>query len=64
VLDAIRCARLALDRQIGGALVGPSAALMKSPPRQAHDLEAQRLCDEFIAQNVGGSQETFRDDAR
>ncbi|MBI5330571.1 MAG: inositol-3-phosphate synthase [Betaproteobacteria bacterium] len=49
VLDAIRCARLALDRGLGGALIEPSAAFMKTPPRQFHDLEAQRLCDAFIA---------------
>jgi len=48
VLDAIRCAKLALDRGVGGALIEPSAAFMKTPPRQVHDLEAQRLCDEFI----------------
>jgi myo-inositol-1-phosphate synthase len=48
VLDAIRCAKLALDKGIGGALIEPSSAFMKTPPKQLHDLEAQRLCDEFI----------------
>ncbi len=48
VLDAIRCAKLALDRGIGGALLEVSAAFMKTPPQQMHDLEAQRQCDAFI----------------
>jgi myo-inositol-1-phosphate synthase len=48
VLDAVRCAKLALDRETGGALIGPSAAYMKSPPQQAHDVEADRMCDAFI----------------
>lgn len=50
VLDAVRCARLALDRKMGGPVIGASAAFMKTPPVQMHDLEAQRQCDEFIAQ--------------
>lgn len=49
VIDAIRCAKLALDRGIGGALDGPSAYFMKTPPRQYHDYEARRLTEEFIA---------------
>ena len=52
VLDAIRCAKLALDAGVGGALVEPSAAFMKSPPRQAGDFEAQAMCDEFIAKHA------------
>lgn len=49
VIDAIRCARLALDRNIGGALPGPSAYFMKSPPRQYTDYEARQLTEQFIA---------------
>lgn len=49
VIDAIRCARLALDRNIGGALTGPSAYFMKSPPQQYNDYEAHQLVEEFIA---------------
>ena len=33
VIDAVRCAKLALDRGIGGALVGPSSYFMKKPAR-------------------------------
>jgi len=51
VIDAIRCCKLALDRGIGGALIGPSAYFMKSPPVQYTDEEARRLVEEFIAGN-------------
>ena len=37
IIDAVRCAKLALDRGIGGPLLGPSAYFMKSPPVQYHD---------------------------
>jgi len=48
VIDAIRCARLALDRGIGGALTGPSSYLMKSPPEQFTDHEARARTEAFI----------------
>jgi myo-inositol-1-phosphate synthase len=48
VVDAIRCARIALDRKIGGAIVGPSSYYMKSPPQQFTDEEARRLTLQFI----------------
>jgi len=49
VVDAIRCCKLATDRGIGGALIGPSAYFMKSPPTQYTDDEARRMAEEFIA---------------
>jgi myo-inositol-1-phosphate synthase len=49
IIDAIRCARLALDRGVGGPLLSPSAYFMKSPPVQYSDEEARRLLEEFIA---------------
>ena len=48
VMDAIRCAKLALDRKISGALVAPSSYFMKSPPQQFTDDEAHRKTEEFI----------------
>ena len=48
VIDAIRCAKLALDRGLGGALVAPSAYFMKSPPIQFPDEQARGLLEEFI----------------
>jgi myo-inositol-1-phosphate synthase len=49
VIDAVRCAKLALDRGIGGALAGPSAWYMKSPPAQMTDQEAQAASRRFVA---------------
>jgi myo-inositol-1-phosphate synthase len=57
VLDAIRCAKLALDRKIGGAIAGPSAYYMKTPPYQCTDEEARDLICEFIdGAPIGGSK--------
>jgi myo-inositol-1-phosphate synthase len=49
VIDAVRCAKLALDRRIAGALDGPCSYLMKTPPHQCTDDEARRLIEAFIA---------------
>ena len=49
VVDAIRCAKLALDRGIGGAIGGPSAYFMKSPPVQYTDDVARSMVEAFIA---------------
>lgn len=51
VIDAVRCAKLALDRGIGGALIGPSSYFMKSPPKQFTDAEARARTLAFIAGN-------------
>jgi myo-inositol-1-phosphate synthase len=48
VIDAVRCAKLALDRGIAGALEGPSSYFMKSPPRQFTDNEARMRTEAFI----------------
>ena len=48
VIDAIRCAKLALDRGEAGPLIAPSAYYMKSPPRQLRDSVALEACDAFI----------------
>lgn len=50
VIDAVRCAKLALDRGIGGALYAPSSYFMKSPPQQYTDDQARRMVEEFINQ--------------
>ena len=44
--------KLALDRGIGGPLLGPSAYFMKSPPVQYHDDVARDLVEEFIRGEV------------
>jgi myo-inositol-1-phosphate synthase len=53
VIDAIRCAKLALDRGLKGSLVAPSAYFMKSPPVQFTDEEARRKVEDFIVGNGG-----------
>jgi myo-inositol-1-phosphate synthase len=47
IIDAVRCAKLALDRGIGGPLLGPSAYFMKSPPVQYPDDRAREMVEEF-----------------
>ena len=47
IIDALRCARLALDRGIGGPLLGPSAYFMKSPPVQYRDDVAREMVEAF-----------------
>ncbi|HKY75708.1 MAG TPA: inositol-3-phosphate synthase [Acidimicrobiia bacterium] len=49
VIDALRCAKLALDRGIGGPLLGPSAYFMKSPPVQYRDSTAHAMIEAFAA---------------
>jgi myo-inositol-1-phosphate synthase len=48
VIDAVRCAKLALDRGLGGAIIGPSSYFMKSPPQQFPDHVARELTLEFM----------------
>ncbi len=59
IIDAIRCAKLALDRGVGGPLVGPSAYLMKSPPVQYHDEVAREMVEQYAA---GAEQEVWPKD--
>jgi len=49
VIDAVRCAKVALDRGIGGPLLGPSSYFMKSPPAQFADDVCHRMVEDFIA---------------
>jgi myo-inositol-1-phosphate synthase len=49
VIDAVRCAKIAMDRKIGGALTGPSSYFMKSPPQQFTDNEARDRTMRFIS---------------
>ncbi|MDO8532261.1 MAG: inositol-3-phosphate synthase, partial [Dehalococcoidia bacterium] len=47
-VDAIRCAKIAMDRGVSGALEAPSAYFMKSPPVQYTDDEARRRLEAWI----------------
>ena len=48
VIDAVRCCKLAMDRNISGTLIGPSAYFMKSPPVQYTDEVARAMVEAFI----------------
>ncbi len=48
ITDAVRCAKLGLDRGLAGTLVAPSSYFMKSPPIQIHDDLARERVEAFI----------------
>ncbi|MEA4908845.1 MAG: inositol-3-phosphate synthase [Anaerolineaceae bacterium] len=48
IIDAIRCAKLALDRGMSGPLIAPSSYLMKTPPKQFKDSIAREMIEAFI----------------
>jgi myo-inositol-1-phosphate synthase len=48
IIDAVRCAKLALDRGLSGPLVAPSSYFMKTPPQQYKDEIAHELTEQFI----------------
>ncbi|HVU25815.1 MAG TPA: inositol-3-phosphate synthase [Opitutus sp.] len=51
VIDAVRCIKLALDRGVAGALAGPAAYFMKSPPEQLTDDQARERMELFIREH-------------
>ncbi len=52
IIDALRCAKIALDRKIGGPLLSPSSYFMKSPPIQYTDEQAYQQVEQFIEGNI------------
>jgi myo-inositol-1-phosphate synthase len=48
IIDAIRCAKLALDRNQSGPLIAPSSYFMKTPPKQFKDEIARQMAEAFI----------------
>jgi myo-inositol-1-phosphate synthase len=48
IIDAVRCAKIAMDRGVSGPLIGPSAYLMKTPPKQFRDNIAREMTEAFI----------------
>lgn len=49
IIDALRCAKIGLDRKIGGALLSPSSYFMKTPPVQYTDEQAHIKVEDFIS---------------
>jgi myo-inositol-1-phosphate synthase len=52
IIDAVRAAKIALDRKIAGPILSASSYFMKSPPVQYADDECHRLVERFIAGEV------------
>ena len=52
IIDAVRAAKIGLDRGIGGPLTSASSYFMKSPPEQLHDAEAHEAVEAFIRGEV------------
>lgn len=48
IIDAVRCAKLALDRGLGGPIIGPSSYFMKTPPKQFKDDIAREMTEAYI----------------
>ena len=66
VIDAVRCAKLALNNGIGGQLLAPSSYFMKSPPVQYHDDDARDQVEDFIKKNgrkKSAAKEAIKTDA-
>ena len=51
MIDAIRCAKIALDRKMSGPIIGPSSYFFKTPPRQFRDDVCREKVEEFINGN-------------
>jgi len=52
VIDAVRCAKIAMDQGIAGVVDAPSSYYFKSPPTQYTDNEARQLLDKFIESSL------------
>jgi myo-inositol-1-phosphate synthase len=52
IIDAIRIVKTAIDRGIGGVLIGPSAWIMKHPIKQFDDNTARQMTEDFINENA------------
>lgn len=62
VIDALRAAKIALDRGLGGPILAPSSYFMKSPAVQHEDNEARELVERFIAGDVEVNAEQLAQD--
>jgi len=49
MIDAIRCAKIALDRELAGPIIGPSSYFFKTPPEQFRDELSREKLEDFIA---------------
>ncbi len=49
IIDAVRCAKIALDRELAGPIIGPSSYFFKTPPKQFRDDICRDKVEDFIA---------------
>ncbi|MFM8427109.1 MAG: inositol-3-phosphate synthase, partial [Chloroflexota bacterium] len=49
MIDAIRCAKIALDRELAGPIIGPSSYFFKTPPKQFKDEVARQKVEDFVS---------------
>ena len=49
MIDALRCAKIALDRELAGPIVGPSSYFFKTPPKQFKDEIARQKVEDFVS---------------
>ncbi len=54
IIDAVRCAKLALDRELAGPIVGASSYFFKTPPKQFRDDECRQKVEAFISGKSDG----------
>ena len=52
IIDAVRAAKIAMDRKIGGPILSASSYFMKSPPVQYNDSEAKQAVEDFISGKI------------
>ncbi|MFD0704374.1 inositol-3-phosphate synthase [Alloscardovia venturai] len=62
VIDAIRAAKIALDRHLAGPILAPSSYFMKSPAVQHEDNEARELVEKFILGEVEATEDQLNAD--
>jgi myo-inositol-1-phosphate synthase len=48
VIDAVRCAKIALDRGLSGPIIGPSSYFFKTPPKQFRDNICRDMVEAFV----------------
>ncbi|MCX6601983.1 MAG: inositol-3-phosphate synthase, partial [Acidobacteria bacterium] len=52
IIDAVRAAKIGMDRKVGGPLLAASSYFMKSPPVQYNDSEAKQAVEDFISGKI------------
>jgi myo-inositol-1-phosphate synthase len=59
MIDAVRCAKIALDRELAGPIIGPSSYFFKTPPKQFKDDVAYQKVEDYISGHSGAMSLRF-----